>query len=106
MTLTSSKIRTRDRLSPLQILAEVKAIEAKMGRQKTVDKGPRNIDLDILLHEDQSWDSPELCVPHKLMLEREFVLRPLCEYAHPYPPPVPIPNDEQPDSQRPPPKRP
>ena len=67
----------------MQLLAKVKSIEAKMDRQKTIDKGPRNIDLDILLHGDQSWDSPELSVPHKAMLEREFVLRPLCEYVTP-----------------------
>ena len=50
-----------------------------MGREKLIDKGPRNIDLDILLHGDKIEDSEELSIPHKSMLEREFVLRPLCE---------------------------
>ena len=65
--------------SPSQLLAKVKAIEDKMGRVKIVDKGPRNIDLDILLHDDSLLDTPDLSIPHKAMLEREFVLRPLCE---------------------------
>ena len=56
-----------------------------MGRQKTVDKGPRKIDLDILLHDDQVVKSPDLLIPHPLMLEREFALRPLCEYVPPRP---------------------
>jgi len=50
-----------------------------MGRVKLIDKGPRNIDLDILLYDGQSVSHKRLHIPHKLMLEREFVLRPLCE---------------------------
>lgn len=58
-----------------------------MGRVKVIDKGPRNIDLDILLYTDCSkgeysmvdWNDERLTIPHKLMLEREFVLRPLVE---------------------------
>ena len=50
-----------------------------MGRQKTVEKGPRNIDLDVLLYENDTMSTPRLTIPHPLMLEREFVLRPLCE---------------------------
>ena len=73
------QVETHEGLSPLQLLAQLKAIENKMSRHKTIDKGPRNIDLDIILHADQTWESPELSVPHKAMLEREFVLRPLCE---------------------------
>jgi 2-amino-4-hydroxy-6-hydroxymethyldihydropteridine diphosphokinase/dihydropteroate synthase len=62
-----------------------------MGRVKVVDKGPRNIDLDILLfaRADEGvasmieWSDERLILPHKLMFEREFVLRPLHEYAMP-----------------------
>ncbi|KAI8938403.1 hypothetical protein NX059_004298 [Plenodomus lindquistii] len=50
-----------------------------MGRVKIIDKGPRNIDLDILLYDDLTYMDQRLQIPHKLMLEREFVLRPLCE---------------------------
>ena len=50
-----------------------------LGRNKTIDKGPRNIDLDILLYDTITFENERLSIPHKLMLEREFVLRPLCE---------------------------
>jgi 2-amino-4-hydroxy-6-hydroxymethyldihydropteridine diphosphokinase/dihydropteroate synthase len=54
-----------------------------MGRVKVIDKGPRNIDLDILLYDDVIYADERLQIPHMLMLEREFVLRPLCEYVDP-----------------------
>ncbi|KAF3037680.1 trifunctional dihydropteroate synthetase [Didymella heteroderae] len=66
-------------LSPMQLLDELQAVEKKMGRVKVIDKGPRNIDLDILLYEDVVMKNERLQLPHALMLEREFVLRPLCE---------------------------
>ena len=65
----------------MDLLKELKNIEDSMGRKRAIDKGPRNIDLDILLYDTQLIDTEELTVPHKLMLEREFVLRPLCEYG-------------------------
>lgn len=46
---------------------------------KLIDKGPRSIDLDILLYDDQAIDVERLKIPHMLMHEREFVLRPLCD---------------------------
>ncbi|KAF2152041.1 Dihydropteroate synthase [Myriangium duriaei CBS 260.36] len=66
-------------LSPMQLLDELQAIENTLGRVKTIDKGPRNIDLDILLYEGETVDNDRLIVPHKLMHEREFVLRPLAD---------------------------
>jgi 2-amino-4-hydroxy-6-hydroxymethyldihydropteridine diphosphokinase/dihydropteroate synthase len=51
-----------------------------MGRKKIIDKGPRNIDLDVLLYEGEVVNHPRLQIPHAGMLEREFVLRPLAEY--------------------------
>lgn len=50
-----------------------------MGRKKLIDKGPRNIDLDILLYDNQVVDHPRLKLPHIGIFEREFVLRPLAE---------------------------
>lgn len=73
------EVLTESTLSPLELLRRLKAIEQLMGREKTVANGPRNIDLDILLHGRQTFESPELMVPHKNMLEREFVLRPLSD---------------------------
>lgn len=63
----------------MALLDRLQAIENELGRVKLIDKGPRSIDLDILLYEDRVIDTERLKVPHILMLEREFVLRPLCE---------------------------
>jgi len=57
----------------------LQAIEHDMGRVKTVDKGPRSIDLDLLLYKSEHLTTDRLTVPHALMWEREFVLRPLRE---------------------------
>ena len=57
-----------------------------MGRIKIIEKGPRNIDLDILLYDTMVMKNENLTIPHKLMLEREFVLRPLCEYVNKFNP--------------------
>lgn len=75
-------VQIETNLAPLQLLDRLQAIESYMGRVKVIDKGPRNIDLDILLYDNKTIDTARLSVPHKLMLEREFVLRPLCEYDH------------------------
>ncbi|KAK7423470.1 trifunctional dihydropteroate synthetase [Neonectria magnoliae] len=66
-------------LEPLALLDELQAIEREMGRKKIIDKGPRNIDLDILLYGDEKVSHERLTVPHAAVLEREFVLRPLAE---------------------------
>ena len=46
---------------------------------KTIEKGPRSIDLDILLYKGQEYRDDRLTIPHALMTEREFVMRPLQE---------------------------
>ncbi|KAF2188676.1 folic acid synthesis protein-like protein [Zopfia rhizophila CBS 207.26] len=66
-------------LSPIGLLDQIQSIENRMGRVKVMDKGPRNIDLDILLYDEQTFSNDRLQIPHPLMLEREFVLRPLSE---------------------------
>ncbi|KAL9051100.1 MAG: hypothetical protein Q9162_006224 [Coniocarpon cinnabarinum] len=66
-------------LEPIPLLDRLQSIENQLKRHKTIDKGPRTIDLDILLYQDQIINEPRLQVPHKLMLERPFVLQPLCE---------------------------
>jgi 2-amino-4-hydroxy-6-hydroxymethyldihydropteridine diphosphokinase/dihydropteroate synthase len=76
---TSSHLQIETTLGPMQLLDELQAVENRMGRVKVIDKGPRNIDLDILLYEDVAMKNERLQLPHALMLEREFVLRPLCE---------------------------
>jgi 2-amino-4-hydroxy-6-hydroxymethyldihydropteridine diphosphokinase / dihydropteroate synthase len=66
-------------LEPLALLDELQSIENALGRVKVIDKGPRNIDLDILLYDDEVIDHERLKIPHPGMFEREFVLRPLAE---------------------------
>jgi len=68
-------------LEPADLLGELQAIEAALGRERTRRWGPRTIDLDILLYDNRVIDRPELRVPHPRMCEREFVLSPLAEIA-------------------------
>lgn len=75
--LTVHKVETT--LGPIELLDALQAIESGMGRYKTIDKGPRVIDLDILLYDNETVSHQRLNIPHKLMLERDFVLRPLCQ---------------------------
>ena len=67
--------------SPLDLLRALRGIEARLGSNKLVPKGPRLIDLDILLYGDEVIDTQELQVPHPRMLLRKFVLVPLAEIA-------------------------
>jgi 2-amino-4-hydroxy-6-hydroxymethyldihydropteridine diphosphokinase len=67
--------------TPQELMASILLIEQAMGRQRTQKKGPRTIDIDILLNGDTILDSPELIVPHPAMHERRFVLEPLAEIA-------------------------
>lgn len=68
-------------LSPYELLAAVKKIEADMGRAPSRRWGPRLIDVDILFLGDHTLDDPELTLPHKELFGRGFVLRPLAEIA-------------------------
>lgn len=63
----------------MDLLDTLKDIETKLGRIKTVENGPRTVDLDILMYDKETIDNDRLSIPHKRMFEREFVLRPLCE---------------------------
>jgi len=68
-------------LFPRQLFQHIQRIEREMGRQKRIAKGPRLIDLDILLYGTAIVKSPELEIPHPRMTERRFVLAPLAELA-------------------------
>jgi 2-amino-4-hydroxy-6-hydroxymethyldihydropteridine diphosphokinase len=68
-------------MMPGELMTALLQIEREMGRQRTQNKGPRNIDLDILLFGDLVIEAPELNVPHPAMHERRFVLEPLVEIA-------------------------
>ena len=68
-------------LSPRELLRALNRIEDELERTREVAKGPRTIDLDILLYGDEVVDEAGLVVPHPRMHERDFVLRPLKELA-------------------------
>jgi 2-amino-4-hydroxy-6-hydroxymethyldihydropteridine diphosphokinase len=72
--------------TPEQLMAAILRIEKGMGRQRVQHKGPRVIDIDILLFVgalagDAILDSPKLTIPHPAMHTRRFVLEPLAEIA-------------------------
>jgi 2-amino-4-hydroxy-6-hydroxymethyldihydropteridine diphosphokinase len=69
------------RLSPLELLDGLQAIEQAHGRVRIERWGPRTLDLDLLLYADQIIDEPRLQVPHPGLHERPFVLYPLAEIA-------------------------
>lgn len=67
--------------SPRELLQLALKIEAEMGRLRMTSKGPRNIDIDILLFGDRALDEPGLKIPHPSMHKRRFVLEPMAEIA-------------------------
>jgi 2-amino-4-hydroxy-6-hydroxymethyldihydropteridine diphosphokinase len=67
--------------TPAELLQAALAIEQAMGRTRTEAKGPRNIDIDILLFDDELVDEKGLKIPHPCLASRRFVLEPLAEIA-------------------------
>jgi 2-amino-4-hydroxy-6-hydroxymethyldihydropteridine diphosphokinase len=68
-------------LPAFELLRRLRAIESRMGSRKLIAKGPRLIDIDILVYGQETIDTPELQVPHPRMTLRRFVLVPLAEIA-------------------------
>jgi 2-amino-4-hydroxy-6-hydroxymethyldihydropteridine diphosphokinase len=74
-------VAVRTDLTPREFLAGILVMEKSMGRVRTQPKGPRVIDIDILLFGAQTINTPQLTVPHPAIAERRFVLEPLAEIA-------------------------
>jgi 2-amino-4-hydroxy-6-hydroxymethyldihydropteridine diphosphokinase len=74
-------IEAETELDPAALLQMLRKIETQMGSKKVVAKGPRLIDMDLLLYENEIIDTPELQVPHPRMHLRRFVLEPLAEIS-------------------------
>ena len=74
-------LRTDD--APEALLEKLLAIERKFGRDRgnSVSKGPRTLDLDLLMVDDAIVNTPMLSLPHPALAERRFVLAPLAEIA-------------------------
>lgn len=80
-------IEVETELSCRQVLKTLLAIESELGRVREIRWGPRIIDLDILLYNNEIHDEEDLKVPHPDMQNRDFVLKPLADlcpdYVHP-----------------------
>ena len=70
-------------LFPLQLLKALQRVEREVGRvrERAVRRGPRVIDIDVLLFGHAVMNTPQLTIPHARMTERRFVLEPLLEIA-------------------------
>jgi len=68
-------------LSPQELLRALRGIEQSVGSKKEFAKGPRLLDIDILIYGNETIDLPDLQIPHPRMLQRKFVLAPLAEIA-------------------------
>ncbi|KDN40602.1 Dihydropteroate synthase [Tilletiaria anomala UBC 951] len=93
-TFLNGACRIATKLAPHDLLTLTQSIETAIGRDKAgvPDKGPRLVDLDILFYDRAEVDDgPRLTIPHPLMKEREFVLRPLADI---------LPNFEHPSASR------
>lgn len=72
-------LRLDTELAPLQLLDTCQAVEASLGRERTVRWGPRTIDIDLLLYGERRLADPRLTLPHPRMTARAFVVLPLLE---------------------------
>lgn len=68
-------------LSPQELLEQLHVIEQAAHRERLIHWGPRTLDLDILLYDDEILETEDLIIPHVEMHKREFVLKPLSEIA-------------------------
>ena len=74
-------VKLETELDPEQLLTAIRRIEEELGRTREIPKGPRNIDIDILLLDSTIVEKEDLQIPHSAMHERRFVLEPLVEIA-------------------------
>ena len=74
-------IKVKTTLLAREVLSTVLNIEKQLGRIRLEKWGERLIDIDIIFYNNSIIETPELCVPHKHLHERMFVLTPLCDIA-------------------------
>jgi 2-amino-4-hydroxy-6-hydroxymethyldihydropteridine diphosphokinase len=75
-------------LEPVELMRALLEVEQAMGRERVIAKGPRVIDLDLLLYGEHVMSTAELTLPHPEMQQRKFVLEPLAEIAEDWMHPV------------------
>ncbi|MCG3136465.1 MAG: 2-amino-4-hydroxy-6-hydroxymethyldihydropteridine pyrophosphokinase [Phycisphaerae bacterium] len=74
-------IAAQTTLQPLVLLTIMQTLESRQGRVAMPRWGPRPLDLDLLLYDQQIINTPQLSLPHPRLHQRHFVLEPLCEIA-------------------------
>lgn len=77
----NSVIEAETELEPQELMEAALETERSLGRERRVRKGPRVVDIDLLLYGDRVIHTRELDIPHPRMAERRFVLVPLAEIA-------------------------
>ncbi|HEX9683869.1 MAG TPA: 2-amino-4-hydroxy-6-hydroxymethyldihydropteridine diphosphokinase [Acidimicrobiales bacterium] len=80
-------VDARTTLDPHAVLGVCRQLEAVARRVRLERWGPRTLDIDVLLYDDESIDTPELTVPHPRMWQRRFVVAPLADVASDLVPP-------------------
>lgn len=73
----NAAVTIRTDLSPDALLTALQAIEHLAGRERTLRWGARTLDLDLLLYDNMTLESPHLSIPHRELVQRAFVLVPL-----------------------------
>jgi 2-amino-4-hydroxy-6-hydroxymethyldihydropteridine diphosphokinase len=68
-------------LAPEELLVAIQRIEHALGRRRVEHWGPRTVDIDLLVYDGETRDTPSLHLPHPHMTTRRFVLEPLAEIA-------------------------
>ncbi len=74
-------VEGKTKITAGELLSRLREIETRMGSKKLIAKGPRILDIDILLYGIETIATPDLQVPHPRMTQRRFVLVPLAEIA-------------------------
>lgn len=77
----NATVKLETALPVKELLISLQRIEGQMGKQRSVEKGPRIIDLDLLFYNQEIISQPDLIVPHPRMQSRRFVLTTLNEIA-------------------------
>ena len=72
-------VEVETELTAQNLLGACLGIEAGLGRVRKIKNGPRIIDIDLLLYNDEEYDTATLVLPHPRMFERDFVLQPLLD---------------------------
>lgn len=86
-TFVNTVISGYTELKPVELLHFIVGVEKQIGRKERFHFGPREIDIDILFYDDIIYKERDLVIPHPLLQEREFVLKPFLDltpdFVHP-----------------------